>query len=744
MMKRTLLPFLRSYLTLLLGVVILSIPLYIGTISLFEKRQLALTGEGLQSGMDLLDQQVASLSSIAYSLSGDSALRSYAGASLQSLKPSDYYALSEMQHELYRSCLAQPYVTDYGVLFQNEILLTGERLHYPNESYYGPFVQFGDMKEQDFFDAFLKNRTHSFFLPAMDVVMMKITPETTRSYQGIVWLCSLSPSSKKRPSALFYATLSQTTLARLFLRDLDNGCAGFVLQNSQGEELMNYGLIPGEENRSERHVIRVSAAQTGLSATLFLSPSLFSNMMIPVRNLLLLFLGVLLLCGVLLSAALAWRSSRPVRSLLSLIDQSKACPACESGTGNSYEAIGNAVTSLLSSVDAYRSTLATQQIRLRENIFDKLLHNAFIPENPAFQQHAQEFRYCFPAFPASYQLSLISLHDDAASMETLPQNQLSLCSLIETLLSPVPYIHLTGWKAVLVLDASARTDWAESLAALKHAASEQFDMPLTIVLSEAGAGIELLNTLYRQTKDILNLVRRTSAADEVDVWQKQHFPQQHPALPLFYTDQAQLYSLIRSGEKEAAQALLGRIRKLLNPSSLPEERIAQQVYADLHSLVTRLRFECGDAAAVPELPLLQDESDSSVLFSDLQRCIAALCDLFAARREPFPVAVCRFMDEHLSDSALSAVMVADHFSISTPTLQKVIRQQKACSFYDYVAQKRYEMSVELLTQTDVPISAIAAQCGFGSVNSFYKAFKRMSSISPSNVRMNARSGAQPL
>lgn len=263
-------------------------------------------------------------------------------------------------------------------------------------------------------------------------------------------------------------------------------------------------------------------------------------------------------------------------------------------------------------------------------------------------------------------------------------------------------------------------------------------------VSEAGAGIELLNTLYRQTKDILNLVRRTSATDEVDVWQKQHFPQQHPALPLFYTDQAQLYSLIRSGEKEAAQALLGRIRKLLNPSSLPEERIAQQVYADLHSLVTRLRFECGDAAAVPELPLLQDESDSSVLFSDLQRCIAALCDLFAARREPFPVAVCRFMDEHLSDSALSAVMVADHFSISTPTLQKVIRQQKACSFYDYVAQKRYEMSVELLTQTDVPISAIAAQCGFGSVNSFYKAFKRMSSISPSNVRMNARSGAQPL
>lgn len=739
MIKRTLLSFLRSYLTLLLGVAILIVPLYIGTISLFEKRQIALINEGLQSGIDLLDQQVASLNGVAYSLSNDSALRSYAVASLQSLKPSDYYALSKIQHELYRSCLAQPYVTDYGIMLKNELLLTGERLHFPDEQYYGAYVQFGDMGKTGFFDAFAKAKTSSFFQPAMDIVMMKINPETTRTYRGIVWLCSLSPSSKKHPNALFYATISQGTLAQLFLRDLDNSYAGFVLQNSRGEELLNYGLTPGEESRRGMHVIRVSAAQTGLSATLFLSPSLFPDMMIPVRNLLLLFLCVLLLCGVLLSVALAWRSSRPVRSLLSLIDQSKACPSCRTPAENSYEAIGNAVSSLLSSVDSYRSTLASQQIRLRDNIFDKLLHNTFIPEDPAFQQHAQEFQYCFPSFPASYRLSLISLHSDTVNMETLPQNALSLCSLVETMLSPIPYIHLTGWKVVLVLDASAHTDWTEPLEALKKAACEQFDMSITIVLSDVGDGIEALSTLYRQTKDILNLVKRTSSADEVDVWQKQHFPHQQPVLPVFYTDQGQLYSLIRSGEKEAALALLGRIHKQVEPASLLEERISQQVYADLYSLITRLRFECGDIASSPQPPLLQDERDPSAMFSDLQRCIVELCDLFAERREPFPVAVCRFIDEHLSDSALSAAMVADHFSISQPTLQKIMRQQKNCSLYNYVVQKRYEMSITLLKQTDVPINAIAAQCGFGSVNSFYKVFKRMSSISPSNVRMNARS-----
>lgn len=742
MIRRTLLPFLRNYLILLLCVIILTIPLYIGTIFLFEKRQLAITSEGMKGDIYRLDQQVASLSSIAYSLGNDSMLRSYATRALEDLKPSDFYTISKLQHDFQRLYLAQPYITDYGLMLRNGILFTGERLHFPDEQYYKRYIQFGEMEQQDLFDAFMKAPTPSLFLGEMNIIMMQNIPEITRSYRGTIWLCSLSKTLRKSPIGVFYATLSQNTLAQLFLRDLDEEYAGFVLLNSQGEELMRYGLTPEPDSTHDMHEIHASAKQTGLNVTLFLSPSLFFDMMTPIRNLLIFFLCGLLLFGVLLSAGLAWRSSRPVRHLLSLLDQSKDCSGSETDDRNSYEVIGNAVTSLLSSVDAYRDALEAQRIRLSENVFDTLLRTTFIYENSASQQRMQEFKHFFPLFPASYRLSIISLYCDGANAETLPQMRILLSNLIEAEMSPVPYVHFTGWKAVLVLDTTTHVDWQERLVALRRAIYERIGISLTIILSESGSSIEQLSTLYRQTKDILNFVKRMPPVHEVDVWQKQHFPYQRPALPLFYTDMTQLYNLVCNGEKEDALALLGRICELLQPSSIHEEMVVKRVYADLYNLIMRLRVESNNVASVPELPVWHEEIELSIMFSEMQRCVTALCDLYAARQETFPASVCRFIDEHLSDSALSTVMVADHFSISQPTLQKIIRKEKGCSFYDYVAQKRYEMAVQLLTQTDIPINSIVVQCGYNSVNSFYKAFKRIGDTSPANVRRNAYLGMQ--
>ena len=49
--KKTVLHFLRGFLTLLLALLMLLVPLYMGCIRLFEKRQMEQTGETLQNGM---------------------------------------------------------------------------------------------------------------------------------------------------------------------------------------------------------------------------------------------------------------------------------------------------------------------------------------------------------------------------------------------------------------------------------------------------------------------------------------------------------------------------------------------------------------------------------------------------------------------------------------------------------------------------------------------------------------------
>ena len=83
-------------------------------------------------------------------------------------------------------------------------------------------------------------------------------------------------------------------------------------------------------------------------------------------------------------------------------------------------------------------------------------------------------------------------------------------------------------------------------------------------------------------------------------------------------------------------------------------------------------------------------------------------------------------------------MVAEHFSVSEPTLQKVIRQEKGCTFYDYVEKQRYSLAVQMLKDTESPIAQIASDCGYSSLNSFYKAFKRLANITPATMRNQLR------
>jgi len=83
---------------------------------------------------------------------------------------------------------------------------------------------------------------------------------------------------------------------------------------------------------------------------------------------------------------------------------------------------------------------------------------------------------------------------------------------------------------------------------------------------------------------------------------------------------------------------------------------------------------------------------------------------------------------------LYAKMAASEFGISETTLQKVIRNATGKSFFEYVEDLRLEKAKNLLKTTDENINAISAACGFSSHNSFYKAFKRRYSMSPSAVR----------
>ena len=83
---------------------------------------------------------------------------------------------------------------------------------------------------------------------------------------------------------------------------------------------------------------------------------------------------------------------------------------------------------------------------------------------------------------------------------------------------------------------------------------------------------------------------------------------------------------------------------------------------------------------------------------------------------------------------LSLVSLCERVGTNRTYASKAIKDAKGCNFSDYVNRYRLEYALELIKNTDkdkIIIQNIAAQCGFGSIQTFYRYFKLFYNVTPS-------------
>lgn len=737
MNKRTILHFLCGYLILLFGVVLLLIPFYYNTLSLLEKKQMTLAQEQLNGGLRQLEQQLESLNGIVYSIAQDVEYRTMARKDAHELMPADYYQLQRLQKEFARLCMAQPYAEDYGLLLRNNVLFTRERVHLPDQDYYGTFLHFGDMDKETFLSTFGHPDTQWTFLPCMEIV------GETGTNEALVWLCSMSQTLSRNPTGVLYATFSSQTLSNLLMPDYDADEAGFSLYSGSGEMLIQSGL---DAQQSEQRTLSATAMQSGLTVRLYLSKTLFTSLMQPAVRLLVISFTLLVLAGLFMCTVLAVRSSKPLGELVELVSSVDSAAPEENGA-SSFEYIGRTVTSLATSVDQFKQALAIQQQSIRDHVFEALLRETPVKESLLSRRRIREFEQCFPEFPQNYQLALFVLpdEDDENHLEYMSHKQVTLLELIKTQLAPVPYIFSGGHHVVAVLGTHCNGSWLEDLTCLRQTALDTQKLKFMIALSDEGHGCEQLHTLYQSVQGVIHSTKQLDG-ELLAVWQRGNFPDQPQKVPLDYEEMSQLHTLLVHAEKMGAQSLIHTVYANTRTATFLDEVISRQVYYNIRSVILRVKTERYEELSSLDIPDYHGDLSEDELIEQLSVCCEKLCDLLSeasrGRQSSFAASFCRYIDEHLGDNMLGVRMVADHFAISEPTLQKAIRMEKGCSFFDYVEQQRYERALSLLQNTTLPIAEVAKACGFNSTNAFYKAFKRKSSLTPAVVRTQAKENRQ--
>ncbi|MCG8478448.1 MAG: helix-turn-helix domain-containing protein, partial [Spirochaetales bacterium] len=195
------------------------------------------------------------------------------------------------------------------------------------------------------------------------------------------------------------------------------------------------------------------------------------------------------------------------------------------------------------------------------------------------------------------------------------------------------------------------------------------------------------------------------------------------------------------------QLLLGvRERNVVRPRLRPEV-----VTLLMHNLLgTALKAE---EAAMRDL---YDDSDSIVLadgplgaavasqnaalfFDRLERLFETICTKVEEQKRShnrrLAESIQEYVESHFTDPLLCLDAVADRFHLSRFHLSQFFREQTGEHFSNCVERLRIERAKELLRRTEFSIREIVRRTGYGSPNSFARAFKRTTGTTATEYRM---------
>lgn len=92
------------------------------------------------------------------------------------------------------------------------------------------------------------------------------------------------------------------------------------------------------------------------------------------------------------------------------------------------------------------------------------------------------------------------------------------------------------------------------------------------------------------------------------------------------------------------------------------------------------------------------------------------------------------VDDNLQSDVLSSVFLADVFCMSQRHFSRRVKQLTGLDVTHFIRSRRIFKAVQLLKNTELPISEIYIKCGFESANYFTRVFHKQMGMTPTQYR----------
>ncbi|MDF2960029.1 MAG: two component transcriptional regulator, AraC family, partial [Paenibacillus sp.] len=86
------------------------------------------------------------------------------------------------------------------------------------------------------------------------------------------------------------------------------------------------------------------------------------------------------------------------------------------------------------------------------------------------------------------------------------------------------------------------------------------------------------------------------------------------------------------------------------------------------------------------------------------------------------------------DKSISLTTISDSLGINSSYVSTLMKHEFGCGFVEYLNQLRIKKAQQLLEDPNLPIKHISEMCGYDTVHSFIRNFKKLHLFTPSEYR----------
>ena len=501
---------------------------------------------------------------------------------------------------------------------------------------------------------------------------------------------------------------------------LDSGVPGdsvLTITGYDGTLLMKSGETPS----GTVHTLKADVPMTGGAVEISIPSGYIDRIVGRERWRTVFYVVVAVAAGLALSAYLSARHIRPIRKIAGYFQQNGK-------NRDEYQQIMAGISASSREMDAMRKTLDENQARMRLSLFSRMLYGVILSEDDQ-----SEALRLIPELAEPYQIALLRIDLSVYSTEKQEGDYASVMAaqyLQEVAGDRIPWVQPDREHFALLLPKDRFS--AEDIRTHAEKFSyymDRYNVCMMYGISDVFTEIDKVSAAYSQARfrmRILNggdpaVIREHSASLSVHGLQK-------------------IYEAICAGNREA---LSGAMEEIARSVSADE---AEENYSAIRYGIRCALQDLNPAPDLPEPPRYAAEISAEENFVRLNGWTDDLIRQISTDRSrndlEFVQKVTEYIAEHYRDPELGVDSIAREFYISRSQLYSLFQQNSVHSVGELIRKERMEQARNMLASTRDSVSDIAQQCGFASVNTFCRAFKKYYGISPNAMRNGTEPGGE--